>query len=142
MKALNLRVVVGAALMVGALALSGCGSSFNCGDKGKCSKDVAPSATLRQWFSHDPKKWSEFQQRYFAELDRHPEACEPIRSAARHGRVTLIYDHRTGSDSQCESSQYCSARTYCRLQAHSWPLSCACPLLAQLFPTLRVPVPG
>jgi uncharacterized protein YeaO (DUF488 family) len=54
-------------------------------------KDVAPSAALRRWFSHDPKKWAEFRKRYFAELDSHPEACAPIRSAARHGRVTLVY---------------------------------------------------
>ena len=54
-------------------------------------KDVAPSAELRRWFAHDPKKWTEFQKRYFAELDSHPEACEPIRAAARHGRATLVY---------------------------------------------------
>jgi uncharacterized protein YeaO (DUF488 family) len=24
-------------------------------------KDVAPSTELRQWFSHDPAKWTEFQ---------------------------------------------------------------------------------
>ena len=54
-------------------------------------KDVAPSAALRRWFSHDPQKWTEFQKRYFAELDSHPEACEPIRSAARHGLVILVY---------------------------------------------------
>jgi uncharacterized protein YeaO (DUF488 family) len=54
-------------------------------------KDVAPSDALRRWFSHDPKKWPEFRRRYFAELDSHPEAWEQIRSAARHGRVTLVY---------------------------------------------------
>ena len=27
-------------------------------------KDVAPSAELRKWFSHDPAKWSEFRRRY------------------------------------------------------------------------------
>lgn len=54
-------------------------------------KDVAPSTQLRQWFSHDPKKWGEFQQRYKAELDRHPEACDPILEAARGGTVTLVY---------------------------------------------------
>ncbi len=54
-------------------------------------KDVAPSAQLRQWFSHDPKKWDEFQQRYKAELDRHPEVCDPILEAARGGTVTLVY---------------------------------------------------
>ena len=54
-------------------------------------KDVAPSTQLRQWFSHDPKKWGEFQKRYKAELDRHPEACDPILKAARRGTVTLVY---------------------------------------------------
>ena len=54
-------------------------------------KDVAPSTALRRWFAHDPKKWTKLQERYFAELDSQPEACEQIRSAARHGRVTLVY---------------------------------------------------
>ena len=58
-------------------------------------KDVASSATLRRWFSHDPKRWSEFQQRYFAELDTHPEACEPIRSAARHGLADFVRARNT-----------------------------------------------
>jgi uncharacterized protein YeaO (DUF488 family) len=57
-------------------------------------KDVAPSATLRQWFGHDPKKWPEFRRRYFAELDRHPEAWDRIRGAARRGPVTLVYSSR------------------------------------------------
>jgi uncharacterized protein YeaO (DUF488 family) len=26
-------------------------------------KDVAPSARLRKWFSHDPKKWRAFKAR-------------------------------------------------------------------------------
>jgi uncharacterized protein YeaO (DUF488 family) len=54
-------------------------------------KDVAPSTKLRQWFGHDPSKWSEFQRRYRAELDRNPEALEPILKSAGRGRVTLIY---------------------------------------------------
>ena len=54
-------------------------------------KDVAPSAELRQWFSHDPKKWDEFQRRYRAELEQHPEVCDPILEAARRGTVTLLY---------------------------------------------------
>lgn len=54
-------------------------------------KDVAPSVALRRWFSHDPNKWPEFRRRYFAELDKHPEAWEPVRNAARRGRVTLVY---------------------------------------------------
>jgi uncharacterized protein YeaO (DUF488 family) len=54
-------------------------------------KDVAPSTELRQWFSHDPKKWSQFRQRYEAELERHPEAWKHILQAARRGTVTLVY---------------------------------------------------
>lgn len=54
-------------------------------------KDVAPSAGLRKWFSHDPAKWPEFRRRYFQELKAHPGAWEPLVAAARHGRVTLVY---------------------------------------------------
>ena len=54
-------------------------------------KDVAPSTGLRQWFSHDPAKWTEFQRRYRRELDAKPDAVEPILKAACRGRVTLVY---------------------------------------------------
>lgn len=54
-------------------------------------KDVAPSTELRKWFSHDPAKWSEFQERYWAELDQHPEAWGLILDAAKKGKVTLLF---------------------------------------------------
>ncbi len=54
-------------------------------------KEVAPSTELRQWFEHDPAKWQEFRQRYFRELEKHPEAWQPLLAQARRGRVTLIY---------------------------------------------------
>ncbi len=54
-------------------------------------KDVAPSTKLRQWFGHDPSKWSEFQRGYLAELDRNAEALEPILRAVHRGPVTLVY---------------------------------------------------
>ncbi len=54
-------------------------------------KDVAPSDTLRTWFAHDPRKWAEFQRRYFEELDRKPEAWRPLLEAARSGTVTLLF---------------------------------------------------
>jgi uncharacterized protein YeaO (DUF488 family) len=54
-------------------------------------KDVAPSAELRKWFSHDPAKWGEFRNRYFTELETNPDAWQPIVEALRHGHVTLIY---------------------------------------------------
>ena len=54
-------------------------------------KDAAPSADLRRWFSHDPKKWPEFQHRYFTELRAHHAAWQPLLSAAKRGRVTFVY---------------------------------------------------
>jgi uncharacterized protein YeaO (DUF488 family) len=54
-------------------------------------KNVTPSADLRRWFSHDPAKWKEFQQRYRTELARNPEACQPLLHAAKKGTITLLY---------------------------------------------------
>jgi uncharacterized protein YeaO (DUF488 family) len=54
-------------------------------------KEVAPSTELRQWFNHDPARWREFQQRYRAELDQHPDAWQPILEAASQGKVTLLF---------------------------------------------------
>ena len=54
-------------------------------------KDVAPSAALRRWFGHDPAKWDAFRSRYAAELERHPEAWQPVLEAAQRGDVTLLY---------------------------------------------------
>jgi uncharacterized protein YeaO (DUF488 family) len=57
-------------------------------------KDVAPSTDLRRWFGHDPAKWEEFRKRYFADLDAHPTAWEPLLEAARKGNVTWLYSAR------------------------------------------------
>jgi uncharacterized protein YeaO (DUF488 family) len=54
-------------------------------------KDVAPTDALRKWFGHDPDRWAEFVRRYHRELDRHPEAWEPLRNAAKRGRVVLLF---------------------------------------------------
>ena len=57
-------------------------------------KDVGPSTALRKWFGHDPKKWNEFRQRYFHELEGNPDAWKEIQNVARGGEVTLIYSSR------------------------------------------------
>ena len=54
-------------------------------------KDVAPSAGLRKWFGHDPKKWYEFRKRYQTELKDHRDAVELLRQKGRRGTVTLVY---------------------------------------------------
>ena len=74
-------------------------------------KEVGPSAELRQWFSHDPGKWSEFRRRYFRELDSRREAWQPIVSAARHGRVTLVYSsHDTEHNNAVALQEYLQAK--------------------------------
>lgn len=65
-------------------------------------KDIAPSAELRKWFGHDPKKWAEFQKRYRAELNQHIEALDPLLQAAKRGDVTLVYGSRE-SEHNCAS---------------------------------------
>ena len=54
-------------------------------------KDVAPSTELRKWFGHDPAKWTEFQRRYWRELDGHLGALQPILDAQSKGVVTLLF---------------------------------------------------
>jgi uncharacterized protein YeaO (DUF488 family) len=57
-------------------------------------KESAPSDDLRQWYAHDPEKWSEFQKRYFAELDSRPESWQPLAHAARRADVVLLYSSK------------------------------------------------
>ena len=57
-------------------------------------KEIAPSQELRKWYAHDPSKWREFKRKYFAELNRQPEAWKLVLEAARRGNVTLLYSAR------------------------------------------------
>ena len=54
-------------------------------------KDIAPSATLRKWFGHDPARWDEFRRRYLAELGANAEPVERLRELAATGHVMLLY---------------------------------------------------
>lgn len=53
-------------------------------------KDVAPSTELRQWFGHDPEKWSEFKKRYRAELKNNPALSE-LQALSRQRDITLVF---------------------------------------------------
>ena len=57
-------------------------------------RDIAPSNELRKWYGHDPEKWSEFKQRYYAELEANPEAVEALLEYLGTGNVTLVYSSR------------------------------------------------
>jgi len=57
-------------------------------------KELAPSADLRRWFAHDPRKWAEFQKRYKLELRTQADLLDKIAKRALRGRVTLVYGAR------------------------------------------------
>ncbi len=54
-------------------------------------KEIAPSNELRKWFNHDPNRWGEFKNRFFAELLGQREMVEGVINAARKGTVTLLF---------------------------------------------------
>lgn len=54
-------------------------------------KDIAPSAGLRTWFGHDPKRWREFHNRYFEELRANQVAVEELTDLISAGKVTLLF---------------------------------------------------
>jgi uncharacterized protein YeaO (DUF488 family) len=54
-------------------------------------RDLAPSTALRQWFGHDPEKWDVFRQRYFRELDAHPDLIQKLRAKMRQGTLTIVF---------------------------------------------------
>ena len=54
-------------------------------------KDIAPSNSLRKWFSHDQTKWNEFKVRYFKELDKNNELVNTILDKLNEGPITLLY---------------------------------------------------
>ena len=56
-------------------------------------RDLAPSAELRRWFSHDPQRWQEFRHRYVEELED-PEKTsqiEDLLQRVRQGTATLVF---------------------------------------------------
>ncbi len=57
-------------------------------------RDVSPSNQLRKRFGHEPDRWREFQRRYFTELDKNPQALQPLLEAARKSAVTLVFSAR------------------------------------------------
>jgi uncharacterized protein YeaO (DUF488 family) len=65
-------------------------------------RDVAPSAELRKWFGHDPKRWTEFQRRYRSELKQpeHQLRLLDLLKLVQKGPVTLLYGARDEQHNQ------------------------------------------
>jgi uncharacterized protein YeaO (DUF488 family) len=59
------------------------------------AKDIAPSTDLRKWYNHDPEKWEEFKELYFAELNSNPEAIRELRSYINiKSNVTFLFSSK------------------------------------------------
>jgi uncharacterized protein YeaO (DUF488 family) len=54
-------------------------------------KELPPSAELRQWFGHDPRRFEEFRRRYIEELRKERPRLTALRRRARDGTLTLVY---------------------------------------------------
>lgn len=54
-------------------------------------KNVAPSTDLRKWFNHDPAKWEEFKDLYFAELNTNSKAIKEFRGYLNKSVVTFLF---------------------------------------------------
>ncbi len=55
-------------------------------------KEAGASPELRKWFGHDPRRWKEFRQRYFAEIRSRPEVIRALRDLIRsHKTVTFLF---------------------------------------------------
>jgi len=53
-------------------------------------KEIAPSNSLRKWFSHKPERWSEFKKRYFKELKQNESLCNELLDKGKVN-ITLFY---------------------------------------------------
>jgi uncharacterized protein YeaO (DUF488 family) len=65
-------------------------------------KDVAPSTQLRRWYGHRPERFTEFRDRYLAELadPNRAAALEHLRTLLVQGPVTLLTATRDVTHSQ------------------------------------------
>jgi uncharacterized protein YeaO (DUF488 family) len=54
-------------------------------------KALAPSTELRQWYGHDPAKWSHFRRRYWTELQAQGDILALLKYVAQEKTVTFVY---------------------------------------------------
>ncbi|MEM0201268.1 MAG: DUF488 family protein [Candidatus Micrarchaeaceae archaeon] len=53
-------------------------------------RDVAPSKELRNWFLHDPLKWTSFEKKYRKELNAN-EYVRVLLNKSKRDDITLVY---------------------------------------------------
>jgi uncharacterized protein YeaO (DUF488 family) len=49
---------------------------------------------LRNWYGHDPEKWTEFKKRYWKELDRNPTLVSKLAEECRKDTVTFVFSSK------------------------------------------------
>lgn len=60
---------------------------------GLWAREIAPSDSLRKWYSHDPEKYEEFRRLYREELSVSP-LIESLLEKCRETDVVLLYSSR------------------------------------------------
>lgn len=56
-------------------------------------RDIAPSDSLRKWYSHDPEKWDEFKKKYYSELRDKKEVLQNLIKKGEKD-LTLVYSSK------------------------------------------------
>ena len=54
-------------------------------------REAAPSARLRRWYGHDPRRWQGFREKYRAELAQQPDVLRTLDDLRRRTKVTLLF---------------------------------------------------
>lgn len=55
------------------------------------AKELAPSASLRKWYGHDPYLWPQFQKQYMAELKKNKKIEAFIEEHEQEQKLTLLF---------------------------------------------------
>lgn len=58
------------------------------------AKSVSPSNDLRKWYGHDPSRWDEFRDRYFAELAGNPDGVRDLMGYLGAGQASFLYSSK------------------------------------------------
>lgn len=67
--------------------------------------DLGPSTALRQWFNHDPARWTEFCRRYDVELKQKTAFIDTIKKQAKTRPVSLLYSAKDEHHNQAVALQ-------------------------------------
>jgi uncharacterized protein YeaO (DUF488 family) len=63
-------------------------------------KEAAPSAALRRWYGHDPRRWESFRAKYRRELAQRTDVLDRLDGLSRRGPITLVYGARDEARNQ------------------------------------------